>query len=188
MIRWGTIACCAVLLGWHASAEGREPTEDAISSAAGPQVTAVEEEPAELEPITVTGIRTRLAVQHEMYAVQDQAFQLFNELNTDDDYDMICRRERPRGSQFIHRVCKARFHREAESSAADEFLDRLEKGDDVYRVNRAEIDRGYEHQKELMVNLAKSHPEYRELLEKHFALRQEFEAKGGKVRYLVNSE
>jgi len=182
------MACFMVLLGWHARVVGQPPTEKALSSVANPHATANDEAPAELDPITVTGPRTRLAVQREMYAVQNQAFKLFNELNTDDDYDIICRRERPWGSQFKHRVCKARFHREAQSQASIEYLEALEADGGVYRVNRQEINRRYEHHKELMVNLTNTHPEFRELLERQFALQQEFEAKGGKVRYAIGSE
>lgn len=183
MTRWGLMACIVVLLGWHSRAVGQPTTEEATSSATNSESTAAGEAPAELEPLTVTGARTRLAVQREMYAVQDQAYALFNELNTEDDYDIICRTERPWGSQFTHRVCQARFEREARSRAALEFLQALEADGGVYHVNRQEIDRKYEHNKELMANLANTHPEFRELLEKQYALRQEFEAKGGKVRY-----
>ena len=189
MIRWQVMALLVVLLlGWQARVVGQAPSEEAVSSAKLPQTTEVEEAPAELDPLTVTGERTRLAVQREMYAVQNQAYELFNELNTDDDYDIICQRERPWGSEFEHRVCKARFHREAQARASLEFLEGLEADGGVYHVNRQEIIRGYEHHKELMKDLALAHPEFLELLEKQYALQQEFEAKGGIVRYQIGSE
>lgn len=188
MNRWAVMACCVLLLGWHGRVAGQPPADDALPGAANPQATADEEAPAVLDPITVIGERTRLAVQREMYTVQSRAFKLFNELNTDDDYDIICRRERPWGSQFERRVCRARFHHEAKAQAAREYLERMETNDGVYYVNRQEINRRYEHHKELMANLANTHPEFRELLEKQYALQKEFEAMGGKVRFAIGSE
>ena len=187
MIRCAILACFVTLPGWQSPAMAQVPVEEAVSSHADSRYDVVEEAPAELPPLTVTGERTRSAVQREMDAVQIQAFRLFNELNPEDDYDMDCRRERPRGSQFVHRVCKSRFHREADSQASTEFLERLNVGMNVYRVDRTEIDRAYDHQRELMKSLANTNPEYRELLERHYALRQEFEAKGGVVRHGAGS-
>jgi hypothetical protein len=54
-------------------------------------------------------------------------------------------------------------------------------------VNRPEIDRRYEHHRELMADLARSHPEFLELLERQYELRLEFEAKGGIVRSAIGS-
>ena len=181
------MACTVVLLGWQSHAVGQPPAENADSNVAKSRAPAAKEPPAELEPLTVTGPRTLLAVQRQMYAVQDQAYALFNQLNTEDDYDIICRTERPWGSQFTHRVCKARFEREAQSRAALDFLETMDTNVGVYHVNRQDMNRKYEHNKELMADLAKTHPEFRDLLEKQYALRQEFEAKGGKVRYGIGS-
>ena len=183
MIRCVIFASVLALLAWQADALAQASVEEIVSSATESQGETVEDAPAELPPLTVTGARTIQAVRREMYAVQDEAYDLFNLLNTDDDYDMICRNERPAGEQFQRRVCKSRLHREADSRSSRDFIERLDVGLNVYRVDRVEIDRAYEHQRELMRDFAISNPEYRALLEKHFDLRQEFEARGGIVRY-----
>ncbi len=45
-------------------------------------------------------------------------FAIFNELNDDDDYDIICRKHTHISSQIPHRVCKARIYRDTASDLA----------------------------------------------------------------------
>ena len=189
MMRGVVVASFAVLLGWHCRAVAQpHDAEAAVPNTENPPASVGEEAPFELDPITVIGERTLQAVQREMTAVQNQTYALFNELNTDPDQDIICLTERPRGKSLPRRVCKARFERDAESRASLDYARTMTGGVSPYHVDRREIDRQYEHHREVMAELANSNPEFRALLEKSYALRQEFEAKGGTVRQGIGSQ
>jgi len=77
---------------------------------------------ADLEEIIVTAPRTLRSMRAEIDAVQDRAFALFNELNVDNDYDIVCRRETPTGSYIPVRVCRPRYVDRLEAEAAQDFL------------------------------------------------------------------
>jgi hypothetical protein len=189
MVRYVGVISLAVPLAWHSIAMASLQVDEAAALVpATPTLPMSETAPAELEPITVKGSRSREAVQRELVAAQDQAYQMFNELNPDNSQDIICKTERPRGKTFPRRVCKARFHREAEARAALELTRKWKEGVSPYHLNRQEIDEQYEGQRELMAELANSHPEFRALLEKTYALRLEFEARGGTAPLGIGSQ
>ena len=77
---------------------------------------------ADLEEIIVTAPRTLRSMRAEIEEVQDRAFALFNELNIDNDYDIVCRRETPTGSHIPVRVCRPRYVDRLEAEAAQDFL------------------------------------------------------------------
>ena len=77
---------------------------------------------ADLEEIIVTAPRTLRSMRAEIDEVQDRAFALFNELNVDNDYDIVCRRETPTGSHIPVRVCRPRYVDRLEAEAAQDFL------------------------------------------------------------------
>ena len=55
-------------------------------------------------------------------AAQNRAFALFNELNVDNDYDIVCRRETPTGSYIPVRTCRPRYVDRLETIASQDFL------------------------------------------------------------------
>lgn len=59
-------------------------------------------------------------IRKEMAKVEEQYFALYNKLNTDRQYDMVCRREAETGTTFLKRVCKPRYVERAQQSAASE--------------------------------------------------------------------
>ena len=96
------------MLAQEAQATSEAPAEDARY--------------ADLEEIIVTAPRSLRSMRAEIDAVQDRAFALFNELNVDNDYDIVCRRETPTGSHIPQRVCRPRYMDRLEAEAAQEFL------------------------------------------------------------------
>ena len=77
---------------------------------------------ADLEEIIVTAPRTLRSMRADIVEVQDRAFALFNELNADNDYDIVCRRETPTGSNIPVRVCRPGYIDRLEAEAAQDFL------------------------------------------------------------------
>jgi len=58
-----------------------------------------------LEEIIVNAPRPLNSMRAEILQAEDRVFQLFNEFNTNDDYDIECRHEAPVGSRIPRRVC-----------------------------------------------------------------------------------
>ena len=118
MVRFGGVpVALLVALGypvdWVVLAQEEQVTAEAPAEDAGY---------ADLEEIIVTAPRTLRSMRAEIDAVQDRAFALFNELNVDNDYDIVCRRETPTGSHIPVRVCRPRYVDRLEAEAAQDFL------------------------------------------------------------------
>ena len=61
-----------------------------------------------LDEITVRGERTFFSIRSQIERAEDNMYSLFNELNSDDDFDIICR-ERKRNSHIARRECEPVF-------------------------------------------------------------------------------
>jgi len=57
-------------------------------------------------------------LRKEIVRTEDAFFALYNKVNTDRQYDMVCRKEAETGSTFLKRVCKPRYLEEVQSAAA----------------------------------------------------------------------
>jgi len=72
--------------------------------------------------ITVLGERSFFTLRLEIEAAEEEVYGLFNELNTNDDFDVKCTREVYTGSHFKRRSCMAAYLREAEAENAQNQL------------------------------------------------------------------
>ena len=57
-----------------------------------------------IDEITVMGARSLAMMRAEVIEAEDVIYDLFNELNDDDGYDIICKKETQLGSQIPKRV------------------------------------------------------------------------------------
>ena len=74
------------------------------------EVLAQEDEPEEIvDEIVVEVEMTPRQLRQEIRIAELQIFDIFNEINEDDDYDVICKRHAPIGSQIVRTECKARL-------------------------------------------------------------------------------
>lgn len=73
-----------------------------------------------IDEITVMGARELGALRTELVRAENEVYALYNELNDDDDYDIICKMEAPIGSQIKRRVCHARLYRETMAELVDD--------------------------------------------------------------------
>ena len=123
-----------------------------------------------IDEITVIGAKTLIEMRHEITLAEDRVFSLFNDLNEDDGYDIICKKETRIGSQIPRRVCLARMYREGRSEATI---------DDFGEFADGRLPLASKHQKilrEKMRTLAARHPQLLEALQERLALVKEFEA------------
>jgi hypothetical protein len=72
------------------ASQGQPP---ATQQTEGPESVVIEQEP--LEEITVIAPQSIRSMYADMVQAQEIAFDLFNSLNEDNDFDVICRREKP---------------------------------------------------------------------------------------------
>ena len=81
----------------------------------------VEPEPAEtIEEIVVYGNKSLVQLHLELYKAEDVAFEVFNSLNSDDEFDIHCYKEAPTGSHIKKRVCKTNYQRDLIGEATRE--------------------------------------------------------------------
>ena len=65
--------------------------------------------PEELEEIIVYGQRSLTELRLKMFWAEEEFYDLFNSLNSDDEYDVHCYREKPTGSHIRRRICRANY-------------------------------------------------------------------------------
>lgn len=61
-----------------------------------------------LEEIIVVGERTFISIRYQIERAEDNLYQLFNELNSSDNFDLVCR-NRKRLSHIPRRECEPKF-------------------------------------------------------------------------------
>ncbi len=127
-------------------------------------------EPDMIDEVTVMGSRSLRSLRREMVYAEDNIYAIFNSLNHDDDYDIICKKETRIGSQIPYRVCKARLYREKVAEAAE---------DSVYEGAHFGVtlneQRHNEILREKMRALAAENPQLVEALRKRLTIQKEYE-------------
>ncbi len=77
---------------------------------------------AAIDEVTVTEKKSVRQLRIALKRADDRVFALYNDLNTDDSLDIICKKEARIESQIKYRVCKSAYHREMESESAHDLL------------------------------------------------------------------
>ncbi|MBN1239268.1 MAG: hypothetical protein JXB36_12260 [Gammaproteobacteria bacterium] len=85
---------------------------DALAQQSAPAGTDVEATTAVDEEIVVRG-RTRAALRVQIRQAEDAFYERFNEINSDDDFDIHCRQEPVIGSRLPRRICQPDLWRQA---------------------------------------------------------------------------
>jgi hypothetical protein len=122
------------------------------------------------DEIIVIGAPSLQSLRADLVRAEDAAYALFNELNDDDAYDIICKKETRIGSQFRYRVCLPAILRDTEVEQA------LDEDTGTVSVSRKASQS--RHQKilaEKMRQLAIENPELLEALRVRLALKKRLE-------------
>jgi len=123
-----------------------------------------------IDEVVVMSPRSLTTLRRELIAAEDDMYAIFNSLNTDDDYDIICKKEARVGSQFRYRVCKTKIQVDKASEAAKDFHD--ERGPQGINLN---MQKHGDILREKMRALAAENPQFLDALRKRRALQQEYE-------------
>ncbi|MEM9688533.1 MAG: hypothetical protein AAF917_03560 [Pseudomonadota bacterium] len=76
-----------------------------------------------VDEVTVYAEETITVLRRKLRVVDERFFSRYNDINTNDDFDMVCKRETRIGSQIPRQVCRSRLHRARLSEAAEDVLD-----------------------------------------------------------------
>jgi hypothetical protein len=96
----------------------------AQGGAASPSRAEVDPQREAPEEVIVRGRRLS-ELRYEVQAAREHAYDVFNALNSDDEFDILCRDERKYHSRTKRRVCKARFETDISADAANEYMSAL---------------------------------------------------------------
>ena len=128
-----------------------------------------------IDEITVMGARSLAMMRAEVIEAEDVIYDLFNELNDDDGYDIICKKETRIGSQMPQRICLARMYREAVADATND-----EDGGPIVVGNMTRTSRHQEILMDKMRALAAEHPELLDALRTRYALDRRYKEERAK--------
>ena len=129
-----------------------------------------------IEEIQVLGSRTLYSIRMEIVDEENKIFSMFNELNSDDDFDILCDNIAPTGSHIRQRVCEPRFVTETRARMAQDFMlgiGALNESSDLgveTKLQQDEVE--IEH-----LRIAAEYPEYLEILTKLMNLRATLETR-----------
>ena len=85
--------------------------------------TFAQEDDEPIEEITAYGHKSLLNLKYAAFQAEQDFFNLFNELNEDDRFDVHCEHRAPTGSRIKRRMCTSPFEHELDEEAArDMFL------------------------------------------------------------------
>jgi hypothetical protein len=111
-----------------AGAESPPAAGAETSPAAGaerPSATGADTAPAVDDEIIVRG-QTRADLRLRIQMAEEAVYDRFNEINSNDEFDIHCRQEMLTGSNISRRVCQANFWRDAQSRAGEETVRALQ--------------------------------------------------------------
>jgi len=87
------------------------PTQSSLEQPSVNESVAKDKAPRRIEEITVVGQQSLARFNRLIVEKQDQIFAFFNENNSSDKFDIICKREKKIGSHITYRVCEPKFLR-----------------------------------------------------------------------------
>ncbi len=134
--------------------------------------TSDDETTESIEEIIVYGAKSLLRYRHEMEVAEDTMYDLYNMLNDDDEYDVVCDDVASTYSRIKRRKCRGRFELEGLS---DEEQRRLQDGL-LPGNNSAEILRKKGIVLDKMESIANENHEFREALFELTRISRDFEA------------
>ena len=115
-----------------------------------------------IEEIVVRGYKTLIVLQRQMYEAEEALYDIFNSLNSNDDFDIRCYEEAATGSHIKRRVCKT----QKLGKILAEQTQAMMRGE-PYVFPTAEIDQMNERMLAEMTELASTNPEYLKALESY---------------------
>lgn len=167
--------CVPTHLVFSQQAEAKEET----NSIGSLNLSSIEnaEDNLVIEEVIVSAHAKKGTLRREMFVAQELVYDTFNELNSDDDYDMVCKKEARIGSQIKYKVCKPKIVWSAEF---DRWTDGTLEDRMVFAVShqgKRETRKFVQRQQEIMAEVANTNPALMQLLKVRLALRKAYESR-----------
>ena len=153
----------------EAPVQGGPPTEYTFDSDAQEYI---------LEEIIVKGGSFLSSLRMEMIRAEDLKFEIFNSLNSTDDFDITCEWRTPTGSRIRRRFCEAGYMKKARAEDARIFMDNMQY--DTEFMHRSEQDLALElaHKTDAfnkeMVDIGNKHPSLAKAMINEYELKQRY--------------
>ena len=125
----------------------------------------------QIEEIVVRGYKSLISLKREMYDAEDAVHELYNSLNSDDDYDIRCYKEAPTGSKLKRRVCMT----DKLSMLLSDQTQRMMRGE-PYAFPAHEVKEMHKYMLAEMLELASIHPDYQEAIETYNEAKETWES------------
>lgn len=109
-------------LGQRASQDGQATPEPTETAGAASEETAPLAAGITLEEVIVYGDRTLNSLRLEVYRAEEAFYDAFNAVNSNDEFDISCKRRAQTGSRMVRRVCEARFVSDLNADFAQAWL------------------------------------------------------------------
>jgi hypothetical protein len=87
--------------------------------------TGAAKPPEGIEEVTIRGKKSLTQYRLELERAREDIVKAYNEANSNNDNDLVCRDERPTGSRIPQHVCRSVAQDRADARGAREFLDSL---------------------------------------------------------------
>ena len=130
-----------------------------------------EETSGTIEEVIVYGSKPLIKLKHEMYRTEEALYNIFNSFNTDDDFNIRCRKEARTGTKLKRRVCRPNFV----GKLLAEETQRMMRGEG-YIYPAAQIKKKNELMLAKMTETALEQPEVRKALVKYTEAKQTLES------------
>jgi hypothetical protein len=128
-----------------------------VSGVCQSALVQVEESSESIEEVVVLGSNPLFKLRLEMYRAEDALYNLYNSLNTNDEFDMSCYKEASIGSQIRRRVCRTNFDRKRHAEEAQKIMEgEIDVIDPVLEIKRV--------RKRMLADMAEKALEHPELL------------------------
>ncbi|MDE0733592.1 MAG: hypothetical protein OSB72_11110 [Gammaproteobacteria bacterium] len=125
---------------------------------AAPQVSG-----RQIEEIQVIGARTFFSLRMQIVEEENKLYGMFNELNSNDDFDIECQKIAPTGTHISQRVCEPRFVIEMRARMARDWVSGIGELNSTSDLGVETADQ-MEKLEEEHDRIAIEHPEYLETL------------------------
>ncbi len=162
---------------------------------AGAADATITESTNPIEEITVRGQQTLGSLRFLLREAEDDMYAMFNDLNSDDDFDITCDKVRRTGSYILDRVCEPRFLKRERQANTTLVMSQLQSANrniansgngldfgaigDYWQQEselRALLSHRFEDMGEEMLRIAAENPDFHNALMQMSVYRQSFEA------------
>lgn len=126
-----------------------------------PPESAEPEVPEEIEEITVYGESNINILRRQFNLAQERMFELFNTLNSNDEFDIKCDYEQRLGSRRWHHVCTPKFNTRPQAHAGGQYMVTYD-GEDKPSIQSPRVRRLNRELWEEMARLVNENPQLRQ--------------------------